>query len=67
MCTNTITETELKDTECDRPCSENHLEFCGGEYSQSYFDTNQKGTEMITLNLSKSRNFTLFYLTKKII
>lgn len=42
MCTNTINETELKDTECDRPCSENHKEFCGGEYSQSYFDTNQK-------------------------
>lgn len=37
-----INETELKDTECDRPCSENHREFCGGEYSQSYFDTNQK-------------------------
>lgn len=42
LCTNTINETELKDTECDRPCSENQKEFCGGEYSQSYFDTKIK-------------------------
>lgn len=42
LCTHTINESELKDEECDRPCSENHLEFCGGEYSQSYFDTNQR-------------------------
>lgn len=42
FCTNTINETELKDTDCDRPCSENQEEFCGGEYAQSYFDTNIK-------------------------
>lgn len=28
--------------ECNRPCSENHKEFCGGQYSQSYYDTNVK-------------------------
>lgn len=42
LCTNAINETELKEIECDRPCSENQNEFCGGEYSQSYFDTNVK-------------------------
>lgn len=44
FCANKINESELKDTECDRPCSENHEEFCGGEYAQSYFDTNIKVT-----------------------
>lgn len=39
LCSNTINEKELKDDECDRPCAENHKEFCGGEYAQSYYDT----------------------------
>lgn len=42
LCTGIINETELKDTECDRPCIENHKEFCGGEYAQSYYDTDVK-------------------------
>lgn len=42
LCTNMINETELKDDECDRPCAENHHEFCGGEYAQSYYDTGVK-------------------------
>lgn len=38
LCTNTINDTELMLTECDRPCAENRNEFCGGEYAQSYYD-----------------------------
>lgn len=43
LCTNTITEPAIHLTECDRPCAENHKEFCGGGYAQSYYDTNMKG------------------------
>lgn len=39
MCTNTITETEISQDECDRPCAENPEQFCGGNYAQSYYDT----------------------------
>lgn len=39
MCTNTITETAISQDECDKPCAENPEQFCGGNYAQSYFDT----------------------------
>lgn len=39
LCTNTIKEVEINNEECDRPCSENHNQFCGGSYAQSYYDT----------------------------
>lgn len=38
-CTNTITESELQNEECDKPCSENIDQICGGNYAQSYHDT----------------------------
>lgn len=42
LCTNTIKDDEVSNDECDRPCSENHDQFCGGSYSQSYYDTDVK-------------------------
>lgn len=42
LCTNLINEKELESDKCDRPCTEHHEEFCGGEYSQSYFATEIK-------------------------
>lgn len=39
LCTNTISETEISQDECDRPCAENPEQFCGGNYAQSYYDT----------------------------
>lgn len=38
LCTNTINDTELPFIECDKPCTRNPDEFCGGEYAQSYYD-----------------------------
>lgn len=39
LCTNTIKDVELSQDECDRPCTENPEQFCGGSYAQSYYDT----------------------------
>lgn len=36
-CTNTINETKIHFSECNKPCTENHYEFCGGSYAQSYY------------------------------
>lgn len=41
-CTDIINEKEVGVDECDRPCTENLKEFCGGEYTQSYYDTGIK-------------------------
>lgn len=42
LCTNMINEKEITFEECNRPCTENLMEFCGGEYAQSYYDTDIK-------------------------
>lgn len=42
LCTNTINESEVSFEECNRPCTENPNEFCGGGYAQSYYDTDIK-------------------------
>lgn len=41
-CSNTLKEAELTNDECDRPCTENHDQICGGSYAQSYYDTDSK-------------------------
>lgn len=41
-CTNTIEEQEVSQEECDRPCTENHDQICGGSYVQSYYDTDAR-------------------------
>lgn len=42
LCTNTINEKELPSDECDRPCSAQPPQICGGSYAQSYYDTDIK-------------------------
>lgn len=37
-----INEKELHFDECNRPCTEDLNEVCGGEYAQSYYDTDIK-------------------------
>lgn len=42
LCSNTINEQELPNDECDRPCSAQPAQICGGSYAQSYYDTDIK-------------------------
>lgn len=42
LCSNTINEQELANDECDRPCSAQASQICGGSYAQSYYDTDIK-------------------------
>lgn len=42
LCSNTINEKELNFDECNRPCADNTLTNCGGEYAQSIYDTEIK-------------------------
>lgn len=42
LCSNTINEQELSADECDRPCSAQASQICGGSYAQSYYDTDIK-------------------------
>lgn len=42
-CSNTISEKELEFKDCDRPCSENSNQKCGGNNADSYYDTGIKG------------------------
>lgn len=42
LCSNTINEQELPADECDRPCTDQREQICGGSYAQSYYDTDIK-------------------------
>lgn len=42
LCTHTLSEQMINPTECDRPCTENSEQMCGGSYVQSYYDTDVK-------------------------
>lgn len=39
LCTSTLNEKEVELDECNRPCTEDASEFCGGGYVQSVYDT----------------------------
>lgn len=41
-CTDTIKEQAYPADECDKPCTENHKQFCGGSMAQSYHSTDVK-------------------------
>lgn len=61
LCTNTIKDDEISGEECDRPCSENHDQYCGGSFAQSYYDTDVRvAGPPRNLRISSSTNSTIF-------